>query len=133
MTYFMGRPTGPPQGLIFQMSIAHHGLRKGCFEKNGRFHSVLKWKGNKINLGVFGTRGECNDTWDRAHKRREIKERKPARKGYTQATIGNMQRVNLFIKGENCYIGTFECKDEARAAYLKAFDKETQRQLDELD
>ena len=133
MTYYMYKPTGKPTGLPFTMPVEHEVLRKGCYLKGGRFHSVLKHKGNIVNLGVFETASECNSVWDRSKARRKIKDRVPSAKGYTKATIGTTQKVNMFIGGVQVYIGTFASEKEARAVYLVEFHAETKRMLEALN
>lgn len=137
ITTYMGREVGASIGLLFTVAevraMGHEELRKDCYQKEGHFFSVLKWKGNRINVGVFDTENECNDAWDRAKERRKIKDRVPSRLGFTLATVGTMQRVNLWCNGVNKYIGTFKTKKLAREAYLLAFHAETERQLEALN
>lgn len=131
-TNWMGRPLGLPAVSPITIAKAAVKLNKGCYEKGGRFHSVLKWKGNNINLGAFETAEECNNVWDRSKERRKIKARIPAAQGYTPATCGDTYKVNLMVGGVYKYIGTYKTKSLARATYLKAHAEETQRLLDEL-
>lgn len=137
ITLYRGKETGPSAGMILMAhelrQIDDQELRKDCYEKNGRFHSVIKWKGNKINLGVFPTAKQCNSVWDRSLARRKILARTKSPVGHTKATVGDGRRVNVMIKGAYTYIGTFDSPRLAKEAYGKAFDDETARLLSEFD
>ena len=137
MTYYAGRETGKPSGMLITQAdidkMTGEDLRKDCFEKEGRFHCVLKSKGNKISLGIFDSARECNAVWDRSKARRHIQSRQPGVKGYTtHAAPGctTYYKVNICILGKNTYVGLTHDEDEARKLYLDKFDEIKQKALD---
>lgn len=131
MTYYMGRLVGPPALSPITIAKAAVKLNKGCYEKGGRFHSVIKWKGSKVELGEYGSQEECNAVCDRELGKRKILAREPSPIGHARATIGNTRKVNVNIRGKVEYIGTFSNKIEARKVYLEAYNSESVRLLEE--
>ena len=135
MTYYAGRETGPPTGLIFTMPLKHEALRKDCYLKDGVYYSVLKWKGNLIALGDFDGAEKCNLVWDRERLIRRRALLLSQSQGFCRSSLCSSIRVNVMIEGVVTYFRSFtkEQEKEALVLYTKEYNKETARQLDALN
>ena len=137
MTYYAGRETGPGFGMVLCKNelerISGGDLKGDCFQSGEGYRCIVQYKAKRHSFGSFETVKLCNAHYDYQLKRLnkgfvpEKKRRKPVPKGYRVSAnkyIPDIYYPYIMLNKKRIELESTRCKKEARAIYLKAFEKE---------
>jgi len=135
MTYFMGRSTGPAQGLLITRvhidSMREEPLNGSCQEVDGKYKCVVAYQGKVHTFNKHSTIAACNAQYDKELKKLHAiskpRKRKPAEKGYRVRLLADGVKtfdVYLAVRGETIFKGNKKTEEDARELYLASFVEE---------